>query len=559
MVDNNSNMKNVGLRKFRLPTTPFANVNNDSVDLSSDIFDSLIDDEYNDDSEKNSTNNLAFAVDVVKDPILVEIEDSYKQFKKNYSSGGIESSRFITSDILIKAPRGYFDKFDDTIKEGIQSIRNELVQESRSEIVSKAESNPTDEGIQNQAYFTVSSLASNFLENQGKWQGINRRIVHVLICDEMIGMGKLEPLWRDPKITEIFCNGPFDIQVEIAGEVLRVESCVFRDQQHLLDLIERLYNAVGKVLSPLNPSVKARMHNKSRLFATHPIISPDGPNLNIRKHPKGFFTPSDMVDLHAASPELMTWIGNMVYKGASFLVAGGMGSGKTTMLNALTGFYKDNARIVTLEDSIEMKPNPKKLLAAALECKLPSNERKNDTGVTMRDLVKNATQMRPDVIIVGETLDFAAYDLCQAMNVGHPGASTVHANSSQMCITRMSNLISQSELVGGQAALEMISAAFDFIIYIKRFPSDGSRRIVSIDEISTRSLEVDGVLTLETTPLWKFIDEGFDENGKVFGYWHQEADISDTRKANKLLDLEEDMNWDQLKELSSIPDEMRNE
>ena len=146
----------------------------------------------------------------------------------------------------------------------------------------------------------------------------------------------------------------------------------------------------------------------------------------------------------------------------------------TSMLNALTGFYPSHARILTLEDNLEMKPNPKKFLAAAQETRPPSPNKLNDRGVTMRDLVWGAMQMRPEVLIIGEVTDAAAYDLCQALNTGHAGASTFHANSSQLAITRVSSLVAQSGLTTIEGAFDLISAAFDFVINVRHFPQDGS-------------------------------------------------------------------------------------
>lgn len=486
------------------------------------------------------------------DLILKEIQEIRKKLNAKYPMGGIKTSRIITTDVLIKAPADYFDKYSEAVSDGIKWVRNNLTKDDKSAIIRDAEMHPTDDAYQEAAYSIVWGFSSEYLGST-HWQGIHRAIITTMISNEIIGFGRLDPLWRDRTIDEIICNGPYDIQIEVKGEIHKVPACKFDSQTHIMNLIDRLYRAVGKTLTQTTAQVKGRLHDKSRMQATHPSISPDGPNFAIRRHPRGYWTPEAMVERGAASEELMTFIGNQIYKGGSYMVIGGTHSGKTSMLNALTGFYKPKVRILTLEDNLEMKPNPKKFLAAPLECRDPSIERPNDTGTNMRDLVKVSMQLRPDVIIVGEVTDHAAYDLCQALNTGHAGASTIHANGSTEAVTRVSSLIAQGGLVTTEGAMDMISKAFDFIVSIKHFPIDGSRRIVSVDEVETNPVEVNGRLTLLTRPLWRFVDTGLDDNKKVTGYWEQVGDISEERRINKMLDIEADKTWEELRELSSLP------
>lgn len=224
----------------------------------------------------------------------------------------------------------------------------------------------------------------------------------------------------------------------------------------------------------------------------------------------------------------------------------------TSLLNALTGFYPENARILTLEDNLEMKPNPKKFLAAAMETRPPAPDKMNDKGITMRDLVWGAMQMRPEVLIIGEVTDAAAYDLCQALNTGHAGASTFHANSSQLAITRVASLVAQSGLTTIDGAFDLISAAFDFVINLRHFPQDGSRRIYSIDEVGSEVVHIQGKPVLKTKQLWKFNTDAV-ENNKVIGHWQQVDDISEERAERRMFDSQKTLTWDELKELSSLP------
>jgi len=528
----------------------FAQSPADMADASDRMFSDLIAD------DELTTNHNPTQYTTGNDPYsrtLDAFDNRRKQIIQEDPSGGVKTYWFMTTRDLMDAPADFFDKYAPAVEAGITFVRNRLTDTGQSDLVREAQDHPTDENKQNQAFYAVHSLASESLANSS-WRNIHRSIVISLIIAEVIGFGVLDPLWRDSTVTEIMCNGPKDVQVEIAGEVYKVPCLTFRDSNHLSDLIERLYRSIGKVLSQSTPRVKGRLHDKSRMFAVHTSVAPDGPNLNIRRHPEGFWTPEAMVHRGAASQEMMTYIGNLIHKGASCFVVGSTSSGKTSMLNAFTGFYAPNSRILTLEDNLEMKPNPKKFLAAAMECRIPSTTDSATAGTSMRDLVHAAMQMRPNAIIVGEVTDSAAYDLCQALNTGHMGMSTFHANSSQLSITRICSLVSQSGLTTIEGATDLVAAAFDFIVNVRHFPVDGSRRIVSVDEVGMEPIEINGRLTLPVRQLWRFVDEGTNHEGKVTGHWEQVGDISPERRHAKMLDLERDLTWPQLKDLSSLPE-----
>lgn len=521
-----------------------------------EVFNALVND-YDDEEEallrakqQNSLNRIASQSEI-DSPILGKIEAKVKELQKKYPTGGIKTSRYITADILIEAPANFFDMYERTIEDGANYVRQELGDSNQSSKIAEAEQNPTDDFYQDEAYYIVQGIVSDYM-SRSMWRDTHRKIISAMILNEILGFGRLEPLWRDRRIDEIICNGPHDIQVEISGELVKVPGCQFRDPAHLMRLIDKLYGSIGKTVTPLTPLVKGRLHDKSRMFAVHQNVAPDGPNISIRRHPEGFWTPEELVKFGSAPPELMTDLGNLIYKGASFMVAGGTHSGKTSLLNALTGFYKPKVRILTLEDNLEMKPNPKKYLAQPMECKTATSD--SDNGVSMRDLVKAALQLRPDVIIVGEVTDDAAFDLAQALNTGHAGASTTHANTAAATIPRVSSLIAQGGLATIEGSLDMIAAAFDFIVVTQHFPVDGSRRIVAIEEVGTTPVNIEGRLTLETKPLWKFFEQGLDENGKIVGEWRKLGDLSKTRMDQKNLNINKDLTWEELKELSSIPE-----
>lgn len=825
--------------------------------------------------------------------VTKHLEQRQRELRVKYGNNSpLKVAKIINAEIVMSAPKKYFDKYSESVEKGISYCRMKIADggENYAETINTANQNPTIESYQDDAYIMVARFINEFLSTT-EYRGIERDIVLNLIVNELLGFDALDPLWHDERITEIVCNGPNDIQAEIAGEMQRVPSLSFRNREHLEKLLERLFSGVGKILAQSTPQAKGRLHDKSRIFATHHSISPDGPNFNIRRHPHGFWTPQALIDRGAASEEIMAYLGNLIHKGASYIIAGGTSTGKslahnemlatpsgmitmgeispgdkvfdhagnvctvtdkftnparqvyavkfstgntvyvdaehnwfvssfqsrktldnipthsnenlndqkdkkvdlwqvkttqemidegvylknegakdgdynfrvpklekavefdnakgvdelpihpyllglwlgdskshditvpnfkkilseldilqtetgkskkripaeylyaskearreliaglidsdgtylssdtgwefyntnaqlvkgfiqvasslgyrvnisedeketatpsqvatiltedslaklphkvarhkeivalhplldddinnvsivsieavegrveemscitvdsphstymvsehfttthnTSMLNALTGFYPSNARILTLEDNLEMKPNPKKFLAAAMETRPPSPDKPNDRGVTMRDLVWGAMQMRPEVLIIGEVTDSAAYDLCQALNTGHAGASTFHANSSQLAVTRVASLVAQSGLATIEGAYDLISAAFDFVINVRHFPQDGSRRIFSIDEVGSQTYFKDGKLILPTKPIWKFDESGIDDNGNIVGRWTKVGDISAERSERRMFDYQKTLSWDELQALSALPE-----
>lgn len=869
---------------------------------------------------KQENKNISSFTQNRKDQIAVMIENEANRLNKMYPGGGIKKQRILTYEILEAAPEDYFDKY---LKDALfysDLIRTRIAESDKSEMIAKAQANPTDDAIQDRAFGVVNTLALDLIDN---YRGIEKKILLAMIINEILGFSVIDPLWRDKKIDEIICNGPFDIQIEIRGQLYKVPSCQFASVEHLEALLLRLFEGVGKVYSQTSPLIKGRLHDNSRIFATHPVVSPEGPNFNIRKHPDRYWTPSDLIEKNSASQELMEELGNMIYRGASFLIIGGTSTGKaeilstpiptpngwttigqikpndevfdhygniskvlaihpqspkqvyaveftnneiayvdanhnwyvssyksrdqqynkpplysvmtteeimqsklkvnnhfnfrvpvlkkavnyydedtietlpihpyllglwlgdgnsseamltglkedideynlffnsinlgnifkttdsenkqqwkidysnmrnklkdlnilqknknkedgsqkhipeiyktasiearklliaglidsdgwvdtkkgswvftntnerlvndyiqvaaslgyivnkgkkkqkyytydkkrksekpsweakittsdslgllprkvkqhkkifkdyisdsiltngeiaikniykvegrveemvcltvdspdntymsensfitthnTSLLNALTGYYKNDIRIVTIEDNIEMKPNPKKYLAAAMETRPARPDKKEDLGVTIRDLVRASTQMRPDAVIVGETTGPEALDLVNALNTGHFGASTVHANSEEEGLYRLSSLMGQTGEVVGDGALPLIAAAFDFFIYLEHFPIDGSRRIMSISEVAPRPRrDANGNLELPLNQLWRFETEGIDRNGKIVGKYKKVGEFSEERKRRRHLDLTDPLSWDELVELSKIDEE----
>lgn len=486
-------------------------------------------------------------------------EEVLAEISKN-SKGG--AAGVITAELLLRAPAGMFKEYEKLVKEIVTNVQGRLAEEGTgAALIDNARRNPEDPIIQRQASEAVkSALIANNDSASGSAKLRSRseaeiKTINALVIDELLGFGPLEPLWRDTRITEIIANGPFDIQVEIEGIVRKVKSCEFRDQNHLLDLINKLYSSINKLLSRNEPMVKGRLYDKSRMMAIHPIVAPDGPNFNIRRHSDDFISPDELISFGAADIPIMSELGNLVNSGVSIAVIGGTGSGKTTLLDALTSYIPNNKRCISLEDNLEMKPHPNKLFAAAMESFAPKPGNSGDYGVTMRDLVKASLQMRPETIIVGEVTDGGAYDLCQALNTGHDGMSTIHANNSKSAMYRLMSLISQSELVKEHAAYDLIASAFDVIVCVKKFLEDGSRKIISIHEIGNRVIQdEDGNKTLPLTLLWEYKVNSVEtvKTGKVTGEWVKVSELSDEAKSKHNLDIKKTLSWEELCEIAKI-------
>lgn len=497
------------------------------------------------------------------------IKRAYRQFKLDQDQRTGVSKRtespVITLTMLEIAPDNFFDEFAGLVKTVTSRIINSISADEATIHISNHKKDPTNQELKETILYIVMSEFSKIdrADNDIKLlDSTDKDIVLAMVINEIIGLGPLEPLWNEVKVTEIMCNGPEDIQVEIGGVVRRIPSVKFRDKQHLSSLINKLYGSINKQLSPVNPRERGRLHDNSRMYAVHDVVAPNGPNFNIRKHSEKYWTVMDIIKQGTADENLMKYLGNLIHSGVSFLVVGGTGTGKTTLINALTGFFPENDRIVTLEENLEMKPHPGKLIAAPMECLPAKAGSSEEFGVTMRDLVRSSLQMRPDTILIGEVSDGAAYDLCQALNTGHSGGSTVHANDSVDAVNRLSSLVSQEEFVKGSAVLDLIGAAFDVIIVVDRM-SDGSRKITEVVEIGRTPIQAEnGELTLDVTPLWDFkVESTEDEEGKVTlkAEWEHVRDLSDYRQRKHRLNIKKELSWEELLEISTynVPEEQR--
>ena len=324
---------------------------------------------------------------------------------------------------------------------------------------------------------------------------------------EITGLGPIEPLFRDPTISDILVNNARDIFIERKGKLSRV-TAQFRNDGHLLAVIDRIVSRIGRRVDESSPMVDARLPDGSRVNAIIPPLALDGPILSIRRFGADL-TVEQLIANGAMTMEMLQLLAGCVKARLNVLISGGTGSGKTTLLNALSSFIPADERVVTIEDAAELRLQQDHVVR--LETRPPNSEGRGE--VVARDLVKNALRMRPDRIIVGEVRGGEALDMLQAMNTGHEGSlTTVHANSPRDAIARLETMILMAGTnLPNRAMREQITSALDVIIQAQRL-SDGTRRVVSVTEVTGMEGEV-----VTTQEVYRFKRRGVTPEGRIIG------------------------------------------
>ena len=337
--------------------------------------------------------------------------------------------------------------------------------------------------------------------------GDRERLVEELIS-EILGLGPIEPLLKDPSVTEVMVNGPDSIYIERKGRLQKTD-VRFRNTEHLMHIIDRIVTAVGRRVDESSPMVDARLADGSRVNVIIPPLSLTGPCVTIRKFSKDVLTVDKMIEFGSFDQRMAEFLEDCVKGRLNIVVSGGTGSGKTTLLNVLSSYVPASERIVTLEDSAELQLKQDHVVT--LETRPPNIEGEGE--VTMRDLVRNALRMRPDRIIVGECRTGEALDMLQAMNTGHDGSmTTAHANSARDELSRLETMVLMSGMeLPLRAIRSQIASAVDIIVQIARL-RDGSRKIINIAEVT--GMEGD-IITLQD--LFYFENHGVDQDGRITG------------------------------------------
>jgi len=328
------------------------------------------------------------------------------------------------------------------------------------------------------------------------------------LLDEVFGLGPLEPLLKDPKISDILVNDKDHVFVEKGGILRRVDTS-FRDDRHLLQIIDRIVSRVGRRVDESSPMVDARLPDGSRVNAIIPPLALDGPSMSIRRFGTGPIGSNQLVALKSISAEMMEVLAAAVRARISILISGGTGAGKTTFLNILSQYIPQSERIITIEDAAELQLAQENIVR--LETRPPNVE--GQGAIRQRQLLINCLRMRPDRIILGEVRGEEAFDMLQAMNTGHEGSmATIHANTPRDALSRLESMVAMSNLnLPEKTVRQQIAGAIGIVVQISRM-SDGSRKMMSVTEITGME---ENVVSMQE--IFKFTKKGIGPDGKVIG------------------------------------------
>lgn len=389
-----------------------------------------------------------------------------------------------------------YDAFPNKVL--LEQLRNEIIQ------------NLIDESLEHKE--TLSDFVKTQVDKTVEGYDLSsseRAYIYNLIDNEINGYGPLTELLKDKNITEIMVNGKNEVYVELDGHIIKDNSISFVNDEHIIRVIQRLVQPIGRTIDISNPMVDARLDDGSRLNAVIPPLSIKGPVLTIRKFKEDAQTIDDLLRNGTLTPYMARFLEAAVQAKLNIMIVGGTGSGKTTLLNVLSSFCSEDERIITIEDAAELKLKQKHVIS--LETRVNSYE---GTGeVTIRDLVINSLRMRPDRIIVGEVRGKEAFDMLQAMNTGHDGSlTTLHANGTMDALNRLETMVLMTGIeIPVSAIREYIEQAIDIVVRVERL-SDGRRRVTDISEITGIK---DG--DIQQKGIFKFKQTDVLDNGEVVG------------------------------------------
>jgi len=396
------------------------------------------------------------------------------------SAGGVSR---LTSQDLVRLKRFLIENVSRAIEE------EGVTAEQRDEFIKQR-----IEGIYNQANLKLPQDV--------------RGMIFKEVLNELLGYGPLQPLLNDPEVTEVMVNGPKNIYIEKKGQ-LQKSSVAFDDDNHVLQIIDRIILPLGRRVDADSPTVDARLPDGSRVNAVIPPVAIDGPSITIRKFSKERLGVDALISFGSITEKMAEFLRACVLAHLNIIISGGTGSGKTTLLNVLSSFIADNERIITIEDAAELQMQQDHVLR--METK-PANV-DGRGAVSIRELVRNSLRMRPDRIVVGEVRGGEALDMLQAMNTGHDGSlTTVHSNSPRDAIARLETLVLMAGMdLPLKVVRQQIASAVDLIVQQSRL-TDGSRKVTAVTEIA--GMEGD---TVVLTDIFKFEQTGVTTDGKVQG------------------------------------------
>ena len=380
-------------------------------------------------------------------------------------------------------------------------LHQRLLQDMDLEAVEKLEPERAREAVEAVARSLLNEVAPGVY-------GEERELLVQRVVDEALELGPIEPLVKDLSISEVMVNAPDEVYYERDG-VIYLSGVRFRDTVHIMRIVDRIISPLGRRVDETSPYVDARLPDGSRVNVIIPPLVPKSPILTIRKFRPDKYKIEELIENGTLSEGVAEFLQACVRLRLNIVISGGSGTGKTTLLNAVSGYIPSSERIVTIEDPIELKLQQSHVIS--MEARPPNIEGRNQ--VAQRDLVRNALRMRPDRIIVGEVRGSEAFDMMQAMNTGHEGSlTTVHANSTRDALARIENMVLMAGLdLPVRAIREQMSSALHLAIQLARF-SDGQRRVTVVSEITGMESEI---ITMQD--LFRFEQEGVGEDGRILG------------------------------------------
>ena len=411
------------------------------------------------------------------------------------------NSNLLTEFNVRKKEKSVVDVKDDAVfsdKEKLDALRTKIVQNLIN--------NKIPENITLEQY--INDEIDDVLQDYDLG-ALERNHICNLIQNEINGYGPLTDLLNNDSVTEIMVNGTNDIYVEVDGKLVKDESVSFINEDHIIRTVQRIVQPLGRTIDAVNPMVDARLRDGSRLNAIIPPLSLTGPIVTIRKFSKRMNSIDDLLRMGTMTAHMALFLQACVRAKLNIIISGGTGTGKTTLLNILSGFIDDEERIITIEDAAELKLHQKHVVS--LETRMVNYEGEGE--ITIRDLVRNSLRMRPDRIIVGEVRGKEAFDMLQAMNTGHEGSiTTLHSNSPDDAINRLETMMLMNDMdLPVSAIRNYIEKAINIIVQIDRL-SDGKRKVTSISEIV--GFKDDKVNLKE---IFSFKENGLSEHGYVRG------------------------------------------
>jgi pilus assembly protein CpaF len=453
----------------------------------------------------------------------------------------------LTAADVITVSFSRYAHLQDKIKETTTEIQDTLQEKGLSEAVGEARRTRDHRYLD--MVREIDRLILRKINKEGGVAPEDTKVFIASVVNEILGFGPIEPLWQNPDISEIMVNGPYDIRVEVKGKPLRALGVRFRDSEHLLAVSQQMLGLIGRRIDVQNPKEDGQLPDGSRVNIVHTELAPNGPIVTIRRFPDTVFSIKKLVEIQSLTEEMAVEVGNLVYMGNSIIIVGGTGTGKTSFLNAVSGCIPDTDRIITVEDTLELRLNPNKHVVA-LQARPASSS--GSGGFSIRDLVKNTLRMRPDRIIVGEVRDSSAYDMLQAMNTGHEGSlTTVHANNAEGAVERIALLVSEAGEIGPDRALSLIAGGVDLFVVIERY-EDGSRRVKGIYEVPSHLTVEGNKFSLNPIPLFEFVHDSTDEDGTVIGHYEKMNDISESLIRKHRIDKKPRLTLEEIYKISDV-------